>query len=265
MPNVLVIVPFPLDDDGVAKRETQLDRSVIAPDYKFTYRPVKVSPALFDSWHDKMIAVIATFDAAMHAEEEGFDAVCIDSTGDSGMEPLRSVLKIPVIGGGIVMYHTALTLASRFSIITLWEGWAESYRRSTATYNVSHHLASIRGIDSFPDVANLLTGKEDELFPKLLDAARKCVEEDGAEIILLGSTTMHQAAEFLATNLDVPVINPGLLTYKYAELLIALKLTHSRKAYPSPMYPKLEMVETMVRAGAELSHQATQYARSEET
>lgn len=259
MPNILVIVPFPLDEEGVLKRQAQLDRKVVGSDYEFTYRPVKVSPGLFDSWHDKMIALMAIFEAAMHAEQEGFDAVCIDSVGDSGMEPLRSVLSIPVIGGAIVSYHTALTLAERFSIVTLWEGWAESYHRTAAAYGVAHRLASIRAIDSFPDVVNLLAGHESEIYPKLLDASRKCIDKDGAEIILLGSTTMHQAAEFLAKHLEVPVINPGILTYKYAELLVSLKLSHSRKAYPSPRYPKLEMIAAMVAAGA-VSEQAVQYA-----
>ena len=56
---------------------------------------------------------------------------------------------------------------------------------------------------------------------------------DGAEVICMGSTTMHQAVPFLREHLPVPVINPGPLTYKLAELCIGLGLSHSRRAYPS--------------------------------
>jgi allantoin racemase len=77
--------------------------------------------------------------------------------------------------------------------------------------------------------------------------------EDGADVICLGSTTMHQSHAHLAANLPVPVINPGPLTYKLAEALIGLRLSQSRTAFPRPSVPKLELVDAMlagaVRAG----------------
>ena len=88
------------------------------------------------------------------------------------------------------------------------------------------------------------------MFPKLVNCAMKCIEEDGAEVILLGSTTMHQAHGHMAANLPVPVINPGPLTYKMAEMLIGLGLTHSRKAYPKPSVPKPNMLRDMMDAAA---------------
>ena len=264
MPKVLVIIPFPLDDEGIAHRRDQVRSDVVNSATEFTFRPAKVGPALFDSFHDKAIALIATFAAGMNAEAEGFDAVCIDTIGDTGMEALRSVLSIPVIGGGLAAYHTALMLADRFSIVTLWEGWIEGYHRTLAAYGLADRLASVRAIGVFPDVANLLTGHESEVLPALAQASRDCINEDGAEAIVLGSTTMHQAADFLAEELPVPVINPGLVTYKIVEALIALNLSHSRKTYPQPRHPKKEMVLAMVEAGATMVEQATQYARGAE-
>jgi len=260
MPRILVIVPFPLPEAGVANRRAQVREDMVDPNTEFVFRPVKVSPALFDSWHDKIIAQMAIFAAGMNAEAEGFDAVCVDSIGDSGMEPLRSVLSIPVLGGGITAYHTALMLADRFSIVTLWEGWMEGYHRTLAAYHMIDRLASVRAIGVFPDVANLLTGKEDEVFPKLLEASQRCIEEDGAEAIILGSTTMHQAADYLAANLPVPVINPGVVTYAIAEAMIRVGLSQSRKAYPTPLHPKKEMIAAMVDAGVGVAEQAAQYA-----
>ncbi len=70
-------------------------------------------------------------------------------------------------------------------------------------------------------------------------------------MICLGSTTMHDSAEFLNENLPVPVINPGPLTYKLAESLLALRLSQSRLAYRSPDVPKPEMIHAMLRAAVE--------------
>ena len=43
-------------------------------------------------------------------------------------------------------------------------------------------------------------------------AGMACIEEDGAQVICMGSTTMHQAVPYLQAELPVPVVNPGPLT-----------------------------------------------------
>ena len=91
-----------------------------------------------------------------------------------------------------------------------------------------------------------LGGKEEDIFPLLEAEARKAIAEDGADVIILGSTTMHQAHAHLVAALDVPVINPGPLTYKYAEQLLGLGLSHSRQAYPTSPMPRYEMVNAMM-------------------
>ena len=73
-------------------------------------------------------------------------------------------------------------------------------------------------------------------------------------MICMGSTTMHQAVPYLSERLPVPVINPGPLTYKLAELMLGLGLSHSRKAYPRPNVPKPEMLEAMMEAAAAYEH-----------
>lgn len=89
-----------------------------------------------------------------------------------------------------------------------------------------------------------------KVFPRMRDVAMRCIEEDGAEVICLGSTTMHQAGEYLAANLPVPVVNPGPLTYKLVETFLALGLTHGRDVYPPPVEPRLDMLHAMMKAGA---------------
>jgi allantoin racemase len=98
-----------------------------------------------------------------------------------------------------------------------------------------------------PDLKNLLGGKEEVVFPLLLAEAQRCIE-DGADVICLGSTTMHQAHSFLTENLPVPVINPGPLSYAIAHLLLATGLSQSHAAYIKPEVPKLGMTAAMLAA-----------------
>ena len=84
----------------------------------------------------------------------------------------------------------------------------------------------------------MLAGKEEVIFDKLKAEAMLAIEEDGADVIVLGSTTMHQSAQYLAENLPIPVLNPGQVAYKFLETMIELGLTHSKKAFPAPEVPK---------------------------
>ena len=59
---------------------------------------------------------------------------------------------------------------------------------------------------------------------------------------------MHQAHAYLQARRPVPVINPGPLSYKIAEFMLALGHTHSRTAYPQPMHPRLDMLSAMMDA-----------------
>lgn len=250
MKRVLVIVPFAMSEEELGRRKEQLRAVKLGADIEFHFRPVRVGPANYTSQHDFTLADFSILDAGLDAEKEGFDAVCIDTMSDSGMSALRSVLGIPVIGPGRHAMLTALMLGETFSILVMWDRWKPLYAKTLGELGLRDKCASIRSIGVRPDNKNLLVGKEDDVFPKLLEAAQSCIDEDGAEVIILGSTTMHQAHAYLATRLSVPVINPGPLTYRLAETALKLNLSHSRATYPAPLVPKIDMIRAIGEAGA---------------
>lgn len=126
--------------------------------------------------------------------------------------------------------------------------WKPLYKKALDELGLHHKCASVRAIEFAPDNQTLLDGKEEQVFPLLEQAGRKAIDEDGAEVLILGSTTMHQAHAYLAARLPVPVINPGPLSYKLAEAALGLGLSHSRVAYPRPLHPRLDMLEAMFDA-----------------
>lgn len=253
MPRILVIVPFPAGHAGVERCRRQLEAVELEPDSEFHYRPVKAGPPSAASPCEAALADLAVFEAGCDAEAEGYDAVCIDSMNDSGMAALRSVLDIPVLSPGRVSVLFALMLGSRFSILARSKPAISSHRKALGTWGLLDHCASIRSLDGAPDVEALADGKDDQAYPEMLDLAGRCVEEDGADVVILGSTAMHPAAGWLATRLPVPLINPGPLTYKLAESLLALKLSHSRACHPRPAAPRAAMVHAMLAAAARVT------------
>ena len=94
MARVVVLVPFAFDEKGLANRRAQLASVKLGPEIDFDYRPVKAGPALYDSYQDFMLADVAMYEAGLTAQEDGYDAVCIDTMSDSGVNALRSVLDV---------------------------------------------------------------------------------------------------------------------------------------------------------------------------
>jgi allantoin racemase len=231
---IKVIVPIPMDAAGVANRASQLPANLISPGFKPEFVAVEWGAALGDSYHDMMLMDWTVFQAGIDAENEGYCAVVIDTVSDSGLRALRSRLSIPVVGPGECAFQTAMMLGKKFCVLTMWDEWFPLYEKTLTEYGFWSRCASLRSIKTRPDVAELLAGKEDIIFAKLKAEAEAAMAQDGADVIVLGSTTMHQSASWLAENLPIPVINPGVMAYKQAELLVQLGLSHSKKAFPFP-------------------------------
>ena len=123
MKDVLVIVPFPMSEENLDHRRAQLDSVELSDQLRFTFKSTKAAPRNYVSEADMVLADVGILEVGQSAQEEGFDAVCIDTMSDSGVAALRSLLDIPVIGPGRASMLTAMLLGSRFSVVTMWKHW----------------------------------------------------------------------------------------------------------------------------------------------
>ena len=250
MKRVAVIVPFALGEADLARRRAQTSEVRLSADIEYEFLPVKGGPSSFQSHHDWLLLDVAVLEAGISAGEIGFDAVVVDTASDSGVDALRSVLDVPVVGPGRASMLFALTLGKRFGVLAQWEPALARVDKSLTEWNLRGHCAGVEHFDTEPDFENLIGDKGAEVIPKMEAACRRLIES-GAEVICLGSTTMHEAHRFLVERLPVPIINPGPLSYKIVELLLAMGLSHSRKAFPKPLVPKPEMIHAMLKSAAE--------------
>ncbi len=227
------IAPFAMSDEGIELRRLQVPRGALLPTTEVDVVPVRSSTILGNRYYADLLFDMYVTEAGLRSEDEGYDAVVMDTVSDSGLEALRSRLSIPVVGPGITAFAYGVLLGRRFSILTMRDIGVELYYKSLSQYHLLHKCASVRAVDIPVDVETLLTGKEQAL-DTLLAEGRAAIEEDGADVIILGSTTMHQSGEYLAQHLPVPVINPGPLAIKMAETLVTLGLSHSKVAFRPP-------------------------------
>ena len=231
---ILMIVPVPVPDVALPSFAAQIPAELIRPDIAIDFVPTRNGANLLDSLYEQTLADAWVLDAGARAEEQGYAAVCVNSMSDSGLAALRSRLSIPVVGPGRASFFLAADLGKTFSVLTMWPRWHPLYTKLALETGLAPRLASIRDIDTRPDTAELLAGKEEIVFAKLEEQARKAIDEDGADVIILGSTTMHQSATWLASRLEVPVLNPGLVAFKQCEMLIDLGIAQSKRTYFAP-------------------------------
>jgi allantoin racemase len=98
-------------------------------------------------------------------------------------------------------------------------------------YGLEGRCASIRFL-SMP-VLELETQK-DRQAKRLLEEAKRAVEEDGADTIVLGCGSMFGVEEKVRQALNVPVVVPGPVALKTCESLITLDLAQSKRFFTAP-------------------------------
>lgn len=227
----------------------QIPKELISPGIEVEFMCTGDGATLGDSYYDILLMDTFVLEAGLRAAADGVDAICINTISDSGVNALRSRLTIPVIGPGLSSFHVACMLGRKFSIVTMWDRWFTLYRRTLDEYGLWHRLASMRAINKEPDAQKLLAGKEEDVFPQLEAESLKAIEDDGAAVIVLGSTTMHRSHDYLRSRLPVPVINPGQVAHKICEMFLDLGLLHSKLTYREPLIPKDELLINTLALG----------------
>jgi allantoin racemase len=64
------------------------------------------------------------------------------------------------------------------------------------------------------------------------------VEEDGAEVIIMGCAAMAGYSDDIERELGIPVLDPLKVTLKVAEAIVDMGQTHSRVGLYAPPTPK---------------------------
>jgi allantoin racemase len=217
----------------VARRQKVL-QGYAAVGCEVVAEPTAKGPAAIESAHDAGLVVPELIRLAPRAQERGFEAIIIGCYSDPGLDALRELVTIPVIGPGAASLHLAAQLGTRLSVLTpSGRGFGRVAARLRAL-GIAPLLASVRGIGlSVMDLANQKPGALD----KAAEAARAAVDQDGADVLVLGCMSMAflpGICETLGEKVGVPVVNPVIAALKTAEACLAMKLAHSKAAWPAP-------------------------------
>jgi allantoin racemase len=218
---------------GPTDRQAALQQFV-SPGVTVEARRPQGGPASIESMWEEYLLVPPLMELAVELEREGFDAIVPGCFGDPGIDGVRELVSIPVVGPGATSMLVAANLGHRFGIVTVLESVVRPLENLAKLTGVADKLASVRQI-GVPVLE--LNGDRDAIFARLVETGRRSIEEDRADVLVLGCGTLSFRAAELQEIVGVPVINPLQVALRTAEMLVACGLSHSKRSYPVP--PKL--------------------------
>jgi len=231
---IKVIVPVSIDLWNEMVMETY--EAYKDPNTEIDIVNIEKGPESIEQIYDETWAGLPTLLEAEKAEKEGYDAVIDYCFGDPALVSIKEALSIPVSGLTETSIHLASLLGRNFSIIGVGGKGANNLMRDKVIYyGLGHKLASVRVTD-----IKVLDIKKDfeKLINALMEEGKKAIEEDGADVLVLGCGCLMNITEILKEKLNVPVVDPALVALKIAEDLVKLKLAHSKKSYIKPYKKK---------------------------
>ncbi len=185
---------------------------------------------------ESYLAAIAVMDAVL-AYAEPFDAVIQAGYGEHGREGLQELLDVPVVDITEAAASTAMFLGHKYSVVTTLDRTVPLIEDRLKLAGLDARCASVRAsglgvleLEEFPDRA----------VSAIIDQATQAVEDDKAEVIVLGCGGMSGLDEQIRTRLGVPVVDGVAAAVTIAESLVRLGLSTSKvRTYATPRPKKI--------------------------
>jgi allantoin racemase len=188
-------------------------------------------PLSIEGHYDETIAAAGV--AQLVRDHEGHDAIVLACFGDPGLDAAREATTAPVLGVAEAAFHAASFLATGFSVVTTMTRTCVIAERLVMRYGFEHSCRGIHGTD-IPVLA--LEDAASGALEQIEVAARRALESDRSGAIVLGCAGMAALTRTLQQRLQVPVIDGVAAAVKFAEALVALGLTTSKRGdYARPL------------------------------
>jgi len=173
------------------------------PQFETISRCIPNQPEGIHDERTREIAVPKVVRLGNEMASESVKAMIISCADDPGLEELRGIVRIPVIGAGSAAAALALSLGKRIGVLTITETTPEVVRETLGNSLLTE--VKPEGVSTTLDLL------ENENRFRLVSSASE-LKRRGADVILLcctGYATIGMAQE-LKAKLGIPVVDPVL-------------------------------------------------------
>lgn len=211
----------------------------VKADYERVRRPETIidimhlnhGPEAIQSEYDEANAASHVLKEVAKTRPEHCGAIIIYCFSDPALLGSREITSIPVLGIGESSQLFAMGLADRCGIITTLEQSVARIRRKLYARGIAGRFPSIRPLN----IPVLEYDQKEKVTARALEVARIMVEQDGVEAVILGCGSLFGIQDQIQADLGIPVVEPGIVALKHAEILGGLGLTHSKRSYMTPL------------------------------
>jgi allantoin racemase len=195
-------------------------------------------PASIESNYEELLASEGVLDWVIKANEENYEAVIIACFGDPALEGAKEISKIPVYGIAETAMHFAGILGRKFSIITDLDREIPWVERDVRRFSLEAKLASIRA----PNIPVLELQAQKDLTEKgLIEQSKIAIQEDKAEVIILGCAGMVGFDKVVEKEIGAPVLDGVVCAVKFAESMFDYGKSISKiRGYQTPEKKELK-------------------------
>lgn len=153
------------------------------------------------------------------------DAIVIACFDDTGIDAVRCMVDVPVIGTGEAAYHTASMIGTRFTVITTLSRSVPGLEDNLRRYGLSARCVKVRATD-IPVLK--LEDQDPETLDKLRAAIQTAINEDLCDTIVLGCAGMADLMQQLSSEFGLPIIDGITCAVVFAESLASIGIKTSK-------------------------------------
>ena len=177
------------------------------------------APKFIETYGDDLAAAPGMLKLVEEYESQ-CDAFVIACHGDPNLDAIKEKTKIPVVGIGEASMKIASMLGHSFSVVTTAKRSIPPKEVQARKYHLQDLLVSVRA-----PAADASDCENEELF---LDLAKAAVEEDLAEVIVLGCAGLTGMDKLIQESLGVPTLDGVVCALIVAEGLVRYGVSTSK-------------------------------------
>jgi len=228
---IMVIVFGDISREEIETRKNYL-QTLCSRETEVVVAPIGQGPEVTDATTSSL-AVPGILKRVEQASRENYQAAMINCFADPGLEAAKTMVNIPIIGGGEPNYHVASLLADRFGLVTVTREFIPVMARQAKVYGVADRIVSIT---SFNIPVSEFQQRKKELEARFIELAKEQID-NGAQLIIpaclatLPALGIGSAAR-LSQKLGVMVLDSNATALRTAEMLVNLGISQSKLAFP---------------------------------
>ena len=198
-----------------------------AEDFEAVTKLTPEAPSFIETYEDQVKAAAGMIQLVRDNESQ-YDAFIIACHCDPNLDTIKEITKKPVVGIGEASMKLATMLGHRFSVVSTTSHSAPNKEALIRQYHLQDQFASVRS----PIDENMACSLE----AKFLEASWLAINEDKAEVIVLGCACLAGLDKSLQEKLGVPVLDGVICALIIAAGLVKYGVSTSKIRRYNPDY-----------------------------